>query len=149
MLEKLIGDEEFRTGFFEDPDAAIAKAGIELNEEELAGLKGLDLGVLSSTLTDLDVRLSKTDALGTLTGSLLGSGLTGLYRELPAVSRQRRKAAPVLFTGTLPGRSRGVSQCECGDSRSRSSPHSITKPCRRPQWNILKLPWLTACAWCA
>ncbi len=62
VLEKLIGDEEFRAGFFEDPDAAIAKAGIELNEEELAGLKGVDLGLLSSTLTDLDARLSKTAA---------------------------------------------------------------------------------------
>jgi hypothetical protein len=82
VLEKLIGDEEFRTGFFEDADAAIAKAGIELNEEELAGLKGLDLGVLKSTLTDLDLRLSKT---GVTTGAgglddilkgLTGSGAT-------------------------------------------------------------------------
>ena len=75
VLEKLIGDEEFRTSFFEDPDAAIAKAGIDLDEEDLAGLKRLDLTLLSSTLTDLDLRLSKTDALSALTGSLLGSGL--------------------------------------------------------------------------
>ena len=62
VLEKLIGDEEFRTSFFEDPDAAIAKAGIELNEAELAGLKGLDLARLNSALADLDARLSKTAA---------------------------------------------------------------------------------------
>ena len=64
VLEKLIGDEEFRAGFLEDPEAAVAKAGIDLNEEELAGLKGVDLGLLSSTLTDLDTRLSKTSATG-------------------------------------------------------------------------------------
>ena len=68
VLEKLIGDEEFRTGFFEDPNAAVAKSGIELTEEDLAGLKGLDLGVLQSTLTDLDQRLSKTGAT-TATGA--------------------------------------------------------------------------------
>lgn len=78
VLEKLIGDEEFRASFFEDPDAAIVKAGIDLNEEELAGLRGLDSVQLSSTLTGLDTRLSKTDALNALTGSLFGSGLTGL-----------------------------------------------------------------------
>ena len=72
VLEKLIGDEEFRTGFFEDPDAAVAKAGIELNEEELAGLKGLDLGLLSSTLTDLDTRLSKSASPSDLASSVLG-----------------------------------------------------------------------------
>ena len=72
VLEKLIGDEEFRTGFFEDPDAAVAKSGIELNEEELAGLKGLDLGLLSSTLTDLDTRLSKSASPSDLASSVLG-----------------------------------------------------------------------------
>jgi len=78
VLEKLIGDEEFRKGFFEDPDAAIAKAGLDLNEEELAGLKVLDVGLLRSTLTDLDLRLSKSTAVGagdvaSLVQSLLGS----------------------------------------------------------------------------
>jgi hypothetical protein len=77
VLEKLIGDEEFRAGFLEDPDTAIAKAGIDLNEEELAGLKGIDFNLLSSTLTDLDSRLSKTDALGALTGGLTGTVPTG------------------------------------------------------------------------
>ncbi len=70
VLEKLIGDEEFRTSFFEDPGAAVAKAGIEINEEELAGLKGLDIGLLRSTLIDLDARLSKTSA-----GSGVGSSI--------------------------------------------------------------------------
>ena|GEM_PF-1199850 len=78
VLEKLIGDEEFRASFFEDADAAIAKAGIELNEEELAGLKGFDFGFLKSTLTDLDARLSKT-GVTTGVGSLddILRGLTG------------------------------------------------------------------------
>ncbi|GAI67139.1 unnamed protein product [marine sediment metagenome] len=60
VLEKLISDEEFRTSFFEDPDAAIAKAGIELADEELAGLQGLDMARMSAVLADLDSRLSKT-----------------------------------------------------------------------------------------
>ena len=64
VLEKLIGDKEFRAGFLEDPEAAVAKSGIDLNEEELAGLKVVDLNSLSSTLTDLDQRLSKSAAAG-------------------------------------------------------------------------------------
>jgi len=72
VLEKLIGDEEFRTGFFEDPDAAVAKAGIELNEEELAGLKGLDLVTLGTTLTDLDARLSKSVGVMDVASGVLG-----------------------------------------------------------------------------
>jgi len=72
VLEKLIGDEEFRTGFFEDPDAAVAKAGIELNEEELAGLKGLDFGMLGTTLTDLDARLSKSAGVMDVASSVFG-----------------------------------------------------------------------------
>jgi hypothetical protein len=79
VLEKLIGDEEFRTSFFEDPGAAVAKAGIEINEEELAGLKGLDVGLLQSTLTDLDSRLSKTGATTTTGGGITDviAGLIG------------------------------------------------------------------------
>jgi hypothetical protein len=72
VLEKLIGDEEFRAGFFEDPDATVAKAGIELNEEELAGLKGLDFGILGATLTDLDARLSKSAGITDVTSSIFG-----------------------------------------------------------------------------
>jgi len=64
VLEKLIGDREFRAGFLEDPEAAVAKSGIDLNEEELAGLKVVDLLSLNSTLTDLDQRLSKSAATG-------------------------------------------------------------------------------------
>jgi hypothetical protein len=62
VLEKLISDEAFRKGFFEDPDAAVAKAGLDLNEEEMAGLKKFDSGTFSSALTDLDQRLSKSAA---------------------------------------------------------------------------------------
>jgi len=69
VLERLIGDAEFRKGFFEDPDAAVAKAGIELTEEEMAGLKGLDFGLLSSALYDLDMRLSKTAATAATTAA--------------------------------------------------------------------------------
>ncbi len=83
VLEKLIGDAEFRTSFFEDPDAAVAKAGIELNEAELAGLKGLDLARLNYALADLDARLSKTAAT-VVTGATSGvaSAVTSLLASL-------------------------------------------------------------------
>jgi hypothetical protein len=87
VLEKLLGDEEFRAGFFEDPDAAIAKAGIDLNEEELAGLRGVDATALTTVLLDLDTRLSKTgvgtgtgvggDIVGNIVGAITGAGPTG------------------------------------------------------------------------
>jgi len=60
VLEKLIGDEEFRAGFFEDPEAAVAKAGIELNEEELVALQKIDQTLIDSFLSDVEERLSKT-----------------------------------------------------------------------------------------
>ena len=60
VLEKLIGDEEFRAGFFEDPEAAVAKAGIELNEEELVALQNIDQTLIDSFLSDVEERLSKT-----------------------------------------------------------------------------------------
>ena len=60
ILEKLIGDEEFRKSFFEDPDAAIAKAGIATSEEEMAGLKALDAAALNAAMAELDARLSKS-----------------------------------------------------------------------------------------
>ncbi len=59
MLEKLIGDEEFRTSFFEDPEAALAKAGLELSEEELAALKKIDQTLIDSFLSAVEERLSK------------------------------------------------------------------------------------------
>jgi len=60
VLEKLIGDEEFRTSFFEDAEAALAKAGLELSEEELAALQKIDQTLIASFLSDVDERLSKT-----------------------------------------------------------------------------------------
>jgi hypothetical protein len=62
VLEKLIGDEEFRRGFFENADVAIAKAGIDLSEEELAGLKKIDQAAIDGLLADVDERLSKSQA---------------------------------------------------------------------------------------
>jgi hypothetical protein len=77
VLEKLIADEEFRAGFLEDPDTAISRTGIELAEEELAGLRGLDFGLLQSTLTDLDTRLSKSASPSDMATDLLAR-LSGL-----------------------------------------------------------------------
>lgn len=68
VLEKLIGDEGFRQGFFEDPEAALAGAGLELSEEELAALKKIDQAAIDSFLSDVDERLSKSEA-GVIIGS--------------------------------------------------------------------------------
>ena len=74
VLEKLIGDEEFRAGFLEDPDAAIAKAGIELTEEELAKIKEIDINIIDSAIADIDARISKSaaTAVGDLFGTVIG-----------------------------------------------------------------------------
>ncbi|MBM3134235.1 MAG: hypothetical protein FJZ89_02900 [Chloroflexi bacterium] len=74
VLEKLISDTDFRTSFFTDPDAALARVGFDLNTEELAGLKGLDFNLLGSALTELDARLSKTSLMGT---AVFGAGVAG------------------------------------------------------------------------
>jgi hypothetical protein len=60
VLEKVIGDEEFRKSFFKDADAAVAQAGIEISGEEMAELKALDAAQLSGALADFDARLSKS-----------------------------------------------------------------------------------------
>ena len=60
VAEKLISDGGFGKGFFEDPEAALDKAGLELNEEELAGLKKIDQTLIDSFLSDVDERLSKS-----------------------------------------------------------------------------------------
>lgn len=64
VVEKLIGDEGFRKGFFEDPEAALAQAGLELNEEELAALKKVDQKCVDLFLADVDERLSKAIIAG-------------------------------------------------------------------------------------
>jgi len=63
-LEKLIGDEEFRTSFFENPEAALDKAGLELSEEELAALQKIDQTLIDSFLSDVEKRLSKVFYVG-------------------------------------------------------------------------------------
>jgi hypothetical protein len=62
VLEKLIGDESFRQGFFEDSEAALTKAGLEVSAEELAGLKKIDRTAIDGFLSDVDERLSKSQA---------------------------------------------------------------------------------------
>jgi hypothetical protein len=59
VLESLIGDEGFRKGFFEGPEAALAQAGLELSEEELAALQKIDQTLIDSFLFDVEERLSK------------------------------------------------------------------------------------------
>jgi hypothetical protein len=60
ILEKVIGDEEFRKSFFKDPDAAVAQAGIAISEEEMADLKALDAADFNAAMADYDARISKS-----------------------------------------------------------------------------------------
>jgi hypothetical protein len=60
ILEKVIGDEEFRASFFDDPDGAVAKAGIEISEEEMAGIKAIDIARMKAAIADIDARISKS-----------------------------------------------------------------------------------------
>jgi putative modified peptide len=60
VAEKLISDEGFRKSFFEDPEAALAGAGLELSEKELATLKKVDQKCVDHFLADVEERLSKT-----------------------------------------------------------------------------------------
>ncbi len=68
VLKKLIGDEEFRTSFFEDPEAALTKAGLELSEEELAALKKMGQATIDGFLSDVGERLSKSGMTSMPTG---------------------------------------------------------------------------------
>ena len=56
LLGRALVDAEFRTSLAADPAKAVAEAGFELTEEQVAGLKESDLATLSE---GLDERLSK------------------------------------------------------------------------------------------
>ena len=56
LLGRALVDAEFRKSLIADPAKAVAAAGFELSEEQLAGLKATDLATLSE---GLDERLSK------------------------------------------------------------------------------------------
>jgi deoxycytidine triphosphate deaminase len=81
VLERLIGDEELRISFFEDPDAAIAKAGIDLSGEELAALKKIDQAVIDGLLANVGERLSKTGAGAIFSPTEATSAVLGALSE--------------------------------------------------------------------
>jgi len=56
LIGRAVADPDFRAKLVEDPKKAIAEAGYELTEEQLAGLKSADMSDLSESL---DERLSK------------------------------------------------------------------------------------------
>jgi len=56
LIGRAVADPDFRAKLVEDPEKAIAEAGYELTEEQLAGLKSADMSGLSESL---DERLSK------------------------------------------------------------------------------------------
>ena len=85
VIEKWISDEEFRTSFFEDPDAAIAKAGIEISEEEMAGFRAMDPAAFNAAMADFDARLSKSGISGAADLE------AGLKEAIEAVNIRRTK----------------------------------------------------------
>lgn len=56
LLGRALTDKDLRRALLEDPLRATASLGLSLTEEQLAGLRELDL---SSGLENLDERLSK------------------------------------------------------------------------------------------
>ncbi len=56
VLGRALADETFRAALIEDPVKAAEGIGINLSEEQAAGLKQADFG---QALEDLDERLSK------------------------------------------------------------------------------------------
>ena len=56
LLGRALADAEFRAALLEDPLKAAQGLGFTLTEEQLAGLKATDLGLLAE---GLDERLSK------------------------------------------------------------------------------------------
>jgi hypothetical protein len=56
LLGRALADAKFRAALLEDPKKAAAGLGLNLTEEQLAGLKETDLGLLAE---GLDERLSK------------------------------------------------------------------------------------------
>ncbi len=56
LLGRALADADLRAALLEDPLKAAADLGLDLTEEQLAGLKATDLGLLAE---GLDERLSK------------------------------------------------------------------------------------------
>ena len=56
LIGRSVADPEFRAALLEDAEKALAEAGYELTEEQLAALKATDLKALNEAL---DERLSK------------------------------------------------------------------------------------------
>lgn len=63
LLGRLLTDPDLRKALIEDPVKAAAGLGINLTEEQAAGLKASDL---SGALEGLDERLSKRDFILTI-----------------------------------------------------------------------------------
>ena len=63
VINRLIGDEEFRTNFFASPETTLQRAGFQLSPAEIAALKEMEPENLEEWLTDLDERISKSGLL--------------------------------------------------------------------------------------
>jgi hypothetical protein len=57
LIGRAVTDLDFRAQLMEDPEKAIKDAGYDITEEQLAGLKAVDLSSVSGIL---DERLSKS-----------------------------------------------------------------------------------------
>jgi hypothetical protein len=64
VIARLLGEEEFRQGFFASPEAALRRAGIQLSAAEMAALKAMEPEDLKEWMADLDERISKSGLTG-------------------------------------------------------------------------------------
>lgn len=73
---KALADPEFREKLLADPEGAVKEAGIELSDEQMEALKGMDREELEAGLADLDERLT----MGCWAKSNRPTGSTCLWR---------------------------------------------------------------------
>jgi hypothetical protein len=55
---KALSDPEFRQKLIDDPEAAVAEAGLELSDEQMKALKEMDREQLEQGLAEIDDRLT-------------------------------------------------------------------------------------------
>jgi hypothetical protein len=60
LADKLLNDSQLRTRFTQDPEAAAAEAGVDLDDDDRAALR--NLGVHDMDEAELVARVSKRDA---------------------------------------------------------------------------------------
>jgi hypothetical protein len=58
LASKALGDPDFRKKLLDDPEAAVAEAGLDLTPEQVVALKSMDRAMMEEGLANLDERLT-------------------------------------------------------------------------------------------